>query len=412
MVFFDKAGIFSFGTARQRCNLDNMKILHLGYSPDGGSGQVVNQLVLAQKRLGHASVAKTSVPSGGLANNLTLYPNQTASALIDNWIIRRGRLHKSPFSILRKSLPKFSMDAGWDIVHVHGTSSPISSPEILAVADSGIPVIQTLHDINAVSGGCHLPSNLECFGRGCVSCPVVRQPFKDLVRRRREEVNEALTKQNIHLVAVSEAVKRALGSLPAEISVVPNPIRDEFHPQRLTRVPSAAITILFVANKVNDPWKNLNFAKAVVAELAALGSFAQLRIVGQSNASQQRELNEIFLGSMSALELAQEYANASVLLIPSLGETFSLTAHEAAMMGCPSICLSERLGPPLEDLGGFRCEGQAEVARRIVWIAQTEYRVSKSIQKRVALNNSPETVALKYLSLYERLIPQRETGQG
>ena len=114
----------------------------------------------------------------------------------------------------------------------------------------------------------------------------------------------------------------------------------------------SGVVVLAVGNVV--PRKNLAVAARAVANLRAEGLDARLRVVGtvapsgDADAAAMRSLlgsAVTMTGYVSVAQLAQEYADADLLVFPSLFEGFGIPALEAMAAGVP-VLVSDRAALP------------------------------------------------------------------
>ena len=63
-----------------------------------------------------------------------------------------------------------------DIVHLHWISFFLDYPSFFQSIPDHVPIVWTLHDTNAFTGGCHFVSGCDSFLTGCGSCPQIQRP--------------------------------------------------------------------------------------------------------------------------------------------------------------------------------------------------------------------------------------------
>lgn len=64
--------------------------------------------------------------------------------------------------------------SGYDAVNVHWASYLLSTQELIDLAQTGQPILITMHDFYYATGGCHYPAGCIQNHKNCLSCPQVR----------------------------------------------------------------------------------------------------------------------------------------------------------------------------------------------------------------------------------------------
>ena len=206
------------------------------------------------------------------------------------------------------------------------------------------------------------------------------------------------------IVTVSEASKRDIVSdfavSPSRMHVIPIGIDTRrCHPMpEIERDPNRII----VTNSADSPLKGLYYLMHAVAELSRKRP-VNLRVIGKpkKGGAVERLVTDLglgdvvhFTGRISDARFAEEYAKASVAVVPSLYEGFGLPVGEAMACGVPVVCtdggalpevagdaalvvpagrvgeLCHALNRLLDDdvlAGRFRLQGQRRVAECFCW---------------------------------------------
>lgn len=94
---------------------------------------------------------------------------------------------------------------GADVVHLHWMSFFADYDSFFKSIPDSVPLVWTLHDMNAFTGGCHYSGGCERFSAGCGSCPQVENKHPDDVsdfsfRTKRK----ALKGKSIHVITPSQ----------------------------------------------------------------------------------------------------------------------------------------------------------------------------------------------------------------
>ncbi len=314
-----------------------------------------------------------------------------------------------------------------DIVHLHWAGHGFLRLETLARIPH--PVVWTLHDSWAFTGGCHVPFDCVRYRDSCGACPAlgsVRE--RDLSRRVWERKRRTYRDLRLTVVAPSRWIASAARASSllreARIDVIPNGLDVErFKPVDRAKarewlgLPVERSVVLFGGFDVAaDPNKGAPLMERAVRRLAELGwaDRALYAIFGASKpaAPVSLGLETRYFGSLSdEISLALLYAAADVFVAPSLQENQPNTILEAMACGTPCVAFDtsgvtelvehERTGYLAEP---FESEG---LARGIAWVLEDEARrrrLGGEARRRAERDHDLKKVARRYAALYERLV--------
>jgi glycosyltransferase involved in cell wall biosynthesis len=317
-----------------------------------------------------------------------------------------------------------------DVLHLHWVNFGFLSLKSLEnLFKLGKPVVWTLHDEWAFTGGCHYAGTCRGFEHTCGHCLFLRHPAAtDLSHRIWQRKANILTDAPLHVVACSEwlasEARRSslLGGYP--ILSIPNPIDAErFAPQHphLARkalgLPTQKPLILFVAMNVQDERKGFRYFKEALgilhAEAGASHEAPELLVVGKS---QTTDFDDVpfrthHLGSItSATTMAQVYNAASVFVIPSLEDNLPNTVMEALACGTPVVGFDTGGIPEMVQhlQHGFIApqRNATALAQGMRWVLDSAAydTLSSRARAHVLAHYSPQVVAEQYVDLYKKTI--------
>jgi len=307
-----------------------------------------------------------------------------------------------------------------DIVHVHWINAgALSLADLLRIEK---PIVWTLHDNWAFTGGCHVMWDCQRYTSGCGACPILGSDhLNDLSARLYRKKRLVYEKLNITFTCVSrwlEVCARTSGlTHDQHIVYLPNMIDcKHFSPgdqgrerERLAIAPDRKV-ILFGANAA---LRDVNKGYALL--LSALESL-----------SADENIELVFFGEDSTLDhiggfpvrwmghvaddavLIALYRAADVMVVPSLQESFGQTALEAMACGTPVVAFA---ATGLLDIVDHRVNGylaepyvDCDIARGIEWVLKHPDRSALARAARVKAEScfDQRHVALQYLELYER----------
>lgn len=305
-----------------------------------------------------------------------------------------------------------------DVLHLHWTNFGFLSLNGLEkLLRLGKPVVWTLHDQWAFTGGCHYSRGCERFKTHCRQCPFLRRPGdRDLSARIFEKKRKALENAPLTVVACSdwlagEARQSALlGGFP--VHSIPNPIdttvwqpTDRAAARQTLGLPQDKKLVLFGAGNLRDERKGFQF----LAEAMRGVNGAELVVFGKADPSALAMLPfpVHHLGVLSSENgLIAAYNAADALAVPSLEDNLPNTIVEAlacgtpvvafATGGIPEMILPEKTGwlAPLRD-----ADALAEGLRWALFAEKSNAR--REAARAFALKNYAEAaVAAQYQAVY------------
>lgn len=222
-----------------------------------------------------------------------------------------------------------------DVVHLHWVTGGMLRIE--DVAKIRAPVVWSLHDMWAFTGGCHYDEECGKFKNSCGSCPVLASEKENDLSSKVLQRKQVSFKQhaNLTIIGLSKwlANQARVSSLFKNTSVVnlPNPIDTKsfspFNKQQaraLFNLPSDKKLVLFGAmGAASDPRKGF---KELAQALGNLPVDYELVVFGSSEPelSQGFKQKAHYLGHLhDDIALRVLYNAADVMVVPSLQENLS-----------------------------------------------------------------------------------------
>ncbi len=320
-----------------------------------------------------------------------------------------------------------------DVIHLHWVNFGFLSIQSLGkLFKLGKPVVWTLHDMWAFTGGCHHSGDCENYQSGCGNClPYLRSPAPDdlsaQVWQQKQEAFAGLADAHIQIVACSQwlanrAKKSSLfKNLP--VGAIPNPLDvglfkpfDKKEARKKLDLPADKKLILFAAAKVTVIWKGFSYFQEALHLLKtqlADSSTIELVILGESDEAINQTLpfKTHALGRITDMAtIAQIYAAADVFTIPSIQENLPNTIMEAMACGTPAVGFEVGGIPEMitHKQTGFlaRYKSAESLAEGIRWVLFEANATDLSAQarKKVLENYSQEVVKEAYLKIYRSLV--------
>jgi glycosyltransferase involved in cell wall biosynthesis len=312
-----------------------------------------------------------------------------------------------------------------DVINLHWVAyfqSPITIHHLLRQK----PVVWTLHDMWAFTGGCHYSAGCSQYQQSCADCPQLQADPYSLTSAMLEDKLDLL--QGLVIVAPSkwlaDCARRSRVFQQHRIEVIPYGLdTDVFTPidkaaaKRELGIDAGAIALLIGADDGNEQRKG--FAELLEAlqlcsqdpqfeSLLAAQKF-QLLCFGIPNA-QLTELN-LPLHSFGKIDsdehLRKIYAAADLFVLPSLEDNFPNTMLEAMSCGTPVVAFA--VGGIIDgvtDETGRTVGDIAEMAGAIVEILladELRQRMGEAGRRRMVEQYGLTRQADRYVELYEEL---------
>lgn len=319
-----------------------------------------------------------------------------------------------------------------DLIHLHWVGDGFFRIENLARCNT--PIVWTLHDSWAFTGGCHLPGKCHRYREQCGYCSVLGSARENDLSRRVWS-RKHIAWKDIHLTAVAPSRWLAdcarSSSLLRErrVEVIPNGIDvktylpgDSAAARSALGLPLDGRLILFGAvHSLSDSNKGLDLLLAAVSNLDnSLQKKAELVVFGdRSDLDVQgcglpvRNLGIIAEES----RLALLYQAADLFVAPSRQENLPNMVLEAMACGTPCVAFDVGGLPDLINHGinGYlaRPFEAKDLCRGISWVLADEIRrltMANLSREKIVAGFSLKHVVDRYLDLYRELA-SRKDGQ-
>lgn len=314
-----------------------------------------------------------------------------------------------------------------DIVHLHWITG--GAVNVRSLRRFAQPLVWTLHDMWAFTGGCHYDAGCARHDSGCGRCPVLGSTIGfDLSRigwRRKQKAYRGLRLQIVTPSRWLGDLSRnspLLGEFP--VTVIPNAIdTDVFRPlpkataREMLRLPQDRQIVLFGALRAtSEARKGYKYLEEALRMLAARSSDARtMAVVMGADAPADLPnfgMESVFLGTLSDdLTLALAYCAADVFVAPSEQENLSNTVLEALACGTPAVAF--RIGgmPDMieHQANGYLAEpfDVQDLAHGLAWVLESGSRrhvLSERARQKVTDEFESKKIARRHLALYKAAI--------
>ena len=313
-----------------------------------------------------------------------------------------------------------------DIVNLHWTCGGQLRVEELQKINK--PIIWTIHDMWAFTGGCHYTGDCQNYRRNCGNCPLLsKSGDHDFSRRVFDRKAKSYKKLNLTIVApsnwIAECARKSTLFRKRKIELIHYGLDlDTFHPsnkrqaKQSLNLPEDRMLILFGAmGAVNDPRKGFDLLLSGLKSLPKQWQQkADLVIFGTSNtnSAQYCGFTTHFIGQVSDdNKLALLYSAASLMIVPSRQDNLPNTVLESLACGTPVVAFNIGGLPDMieEGISGylaspFDAEDLAQGIRTVLESQSQNDEMSKSARARAEEKFPIQNMTSNYLSLYESVL--------
>ena len=391
--------------------------LHQGLQEIG----VFSQMLVKRKKSGERNVL---LSQKGIANKfdkiistisnspLRLYPERNRGIFSPQWL---------PDSLAAK-VAKIQPD----IINLHWVCGGYMQVE--SVPKFNKPLVWTLHDMWAFTGGCHYSEECDRYTKSCGSCPQLHSSKdSDLSRWVWQRKAQAWKNLNLTLVTPShwlaECAKSSSLLQEYPVNVIANGLDPEVYKplnrlmlRESLNLPQNKQLVLFGAMQgTEDRWKGFPLLVPALQSLSKSEWQDKIELLIFGSSQPENPINVGFkthyLGRLKDESLAKVYAAADVMVVPSRYETFGQTASEALACGTPVVAFDVT---GLKDIVDQQQNGYLakpyeteDLARGIAWVLEDPERHQKlcrSARLKVEEKFTLQVQARAYKNLYEEIL--------
>ncbi len=402
-----------------------MNVLLLNTYPQGGAGVACRRL---QSALRESGTPANLLTASDVGNRWPFYAERLSFLPFE-----RDKSVRFSFSLANfgKNIVQHPLVREADVLHLHWVNQGfLSLKNIRQLAELDKPIVWTLHDMWAFTGGCHYSQGCDYFKNECGNCPFLKKPADGDLSNRVWRRKRQFFPKNIQFVTCSEwlaEVARSSSLLrDRAVTAIPNPIdttifkasgeaeRRAFRTEK--GIAPDAKVLLFAAMKVSEERKGFRFLLEALQILKTQHPDFQIEILvlGKAEAESLAALpypaHALGLVREQA-DLARIYGSADVFAIPSLEDNLPNTVMESLACGTPVVGfqtggIPEMVGHQKE--GFIAPQGDSQkLAEGVHWVTGNETRLENlrlAAWQKVEQNYANETVARRYLELYSQLL--------
>lgn len=414
-----------------------MKVLHLNTSDSGGAGRAAYRLHQGLQSLGVESQMLVQVSHGD--DKAIFSPYSTLGKLIAKLKLTE-RLDSLPLKLYRhRQQTDFSPELipdvlvaklsqhNPDVINLHWTCHGFLQIETLPKFKR--PLVWTLHDMWAFTGGCNYSQECDRYTNSCGACPILHSHQNwDLSRLIWQRKAKAWKNLNLTIVTPSLWLAHCAGSSSlfndVRIEVIPNGLDTEKYkpvPRQLARnilnLPQDKHLVLFGAMYPNsDRRKGFHLLQPALQHLSKSGWQDKIELV-VFGASEPKEPTNLgfkshYLGKLSDdISLALIYAACDVFVAPSLQDNLPNTIMEAIACGTPCVAFNIGGMPDMIEhhSNGYLAQPYQidDLAQGIAWVIEDRerhYKLGDRARQKAEQEYTLEIQAHRYSSLYSTIL--------
>ncbi|MBN1250938.1 MAG: glycosyltransferase family 4 protein [Bacteroidales bacterium] len=317
-----------------------------------------------------------------------------------------------------------------DVIHIHWFNQGfLSINNLKQILDLNIPVVLTLHDMWAFTGGCHYSSDCLSYKNTCGNCKFLKKNGdNDLSHKILQKKLKLYSKHNISIVTCSKWLKEKAQESTLlnkfKIINIPNPINQEIYLKkenddlkRKLNLPLNKKLILFGSANIMDERKGFHYLKEALLDLnsdsANYKNEIELVVFGKSNSEYLNSIPFIYhdLGIIKDENTIVDIYNiADLFVLPSLEDNLPNTIMESLACGTPVVAFNTGGIPEMINhrQNGYIAEYKSitdlkEGIKYLISHKNIEVLSKKAIIK-VNEEYNEKIVARQYSSLYKSII--------
>jgi glycosyltransferase involved in cell wall biosynthesis len=328
------------------------------------------------------------------------------------------------------SIAKHQLVRQANVLHLHWINQGfLSVNDLKEVVRLGKPVVWTLHDMWAFTGGCHYAGNCNHFTKHCGYCWMLSDPeARDLsnkgwIRKMHlfEDVNSIVFVTCSHWLADMARKSSLLEGY--RIETIPNPIdtslfipRGQSALRKKWGIAENKRIILFGAANIMDRRKGIGYLVEALDHLK--NSYpdkgeTEMVIFGKNKAFDVSllpfKVHEAGIINKQE-DMAELYSLADVYVTPAIEDNLPNTVMEALSSGTPVVAFNTGGIPDMIDhlqngyLAQYKSSADLAAGINFVFENNNDRKLSEHARNKVLQNFTNEIVAGKYLDLYQSLL--------
>jgi len=321
----------------------------------------------------------------------------------------------SPFSYIPHKIKKINPD----IVHLHWFQGNMMRIEDLLKINK--PLIWTVHDMWAITGGCFCSLGCTNYKNSCGKCYLLNSNKRnDLSFKLYKRKINVYNNRNITMASPSKWLFKELKGMNIFNRVVniPNIINFEnFTPysikedaKRYYQIPQRKKCILFVSMNIKDKNKGFNLLEKALEKIE---EEIIVMIVGDGEVK-LKEMKGLQFKRIGFIKNEEELNNlynaADITVVPSIQENFSNVIIESMLSGTPVVAFNVGGNPDLIEhkINGYLAEPYSisDLSLGIKWLLFSEnlQKISALGREDILKKFNKQKILSEYINLYKSVL--------
>lgn len=310
----------------------------------------------------------------------------------------------------------------FDLIHIHWNKTTLSTSDLRQLSK---PMVWTLRDMWALTGGCHYSGTCTKYAGECNPCPILKENGSNTDASAQQNLKkEIFSNPNIEFVTISnwlsdiaqssDVCGKKLTNLGNNVDTKIFKLQNKKRMREKNDVPQDKPVIVISSQKIGGAFKD---HEVTVKVLNALRREIDFRVITIGKVK-----NDVFSGSafeyrhfgfISAKEnIAEIYACADAMLFTSPQEAFGKVVAEAMACGVPVVATA---GSGPDDIIDDKVNGVLvynnditsyveSLVRLLIMDEQSKDELRLSCFNKIDEKFSVLAITQKYISLYEKVI--------
>jgi glycosyltransferase involved in cell wall biosynthesis len=312
-----------------------------------------------------------------------------------------------------------------DLIHLQWINNGFLS--IKDISKINKPIVWTLHDMWAFTGGCHYSGKCKKFEKSCSNCPILENEFFDLSKHILEKKLKLWKSLDLTVVCpskwlASEAKKSKLFSRRI-VKIIPNGIDlnifkkgNVIQARKKFNLPLDKNLILFGAiNSTNDLRKGFDLLDKSLKELLKNKLNLELVVFGSNMGPKELCGYKVnYLGSLNENEIISAYSACDCFVAPSREDNLPNTIMEALACSMPVVAFNVGGIPDMVEhkKNGYLAQpfDVKDLANGIKWVIKNNInnKLSKNARKKCEKEFDIKIISAKYIKLYKKILSDQK----
>lgn len=305
-----------------------------------------------------------------------------------------------------------------DVINLHWVNDLLSIGSVEAMLALQKPVVWTLHDMNAFTGGCHYSNGCEKYKTNCQACPQLHDDRDDYPAKILQKKMRAWGDRIVVVTPSQWLAKEARKSrifCNSRVEVIPNALdttlfspRDPMESRKQLGLPLDQRLLLFTCQSHTERRKG--FAELLESARRLKDTPEDFHVVTLGHAHDdlsELELPYTSLGHISDQQkMAQIYSAADVTVLPSLEDNLPNVILESAACGTPIVAFDSGgiRDAVVDGVSGFAVTAGDSVALSEAIVRASESKAQFDCRTFAVKNFSLSVQAGRYKRLFEELL--------